>query len=92
MAEVQWNYRPCRARKVRVVVGDCDRFPLYWARVEGLVGQTVDAVEVSEADASGDQPFYLDDRDGSGWSKVTNGGGPDRPHRELQAAQVMPRD
>lgn len=79
-----WNGESCRARRVVVIVGDTDRFPLYWAR--GFVGQERDAVEVQQHG----QTFYLDDVDGSGWSKVTTGfGGPRVPHRSLEVERVV---
>lgn len=72
-----WNAMPCQARRVHVIVADTDQFPRYWAR--HLVGHERAAVRVSY---NGDR-FYLDDEDGSGWTKVTHGGGPGYHHREL---------
>jgi len=51
----RWNGEPCEARRVRVVVADNARFPLYWAR--HLVGTERAAVEVTY----NGQTFYLDD-------------------------------
>jgi hypothetical protein len=72
-----WNYEPTPARKVRVIVGACP-VPTYWWA--GLEGTERAAVEVNY---HGDR-FYLDNEDGSGWAKVTQGrGGPDWGHSEL---------
>lgn len=76
-----WNGQECRARRVRVVVGDSGTFPRYWARLEGLVGQVIDAVRVDYHR----RPFYLDNRDGSAWRKVTEGhGSPHIGHRDVE--------
>lgn len=81
---VQWNYEPAVAQRVSVVVGEPPPgvFPQYWAR--DLVGTVRRAVRV----VYGRHVFYLDDEDGSGWFKVTHGGGPDLPHRDLVVSQV----
>ena len=80
--EPMWNGEPCGALKVRVVVADAPEFPLYWAR--DLVGMEIDAVQVTY---NGDV-FYLDNRDGSGWHKVTNGGSPRLRHSELSISKI----
>jgi hypothetical protein len=72
-----WNYKPCEARIVRVIVADAPGCPLYWARE--FVGQEREAVEV----ISDGHTFYLDNEDGSGWRKVMHGGGPDMGHYSL---------
>lgn len=79
----RWNYQPALAMKCRVIVGNAGTFPEYWAK--DLVGQEIDAVEVSY----NRKQFYLDNRDGSGWYKVTNGGGPDLPHRDLDIERLV---
>lgn len=76
----RWNGEPCRAERVTVTVADDPAFPGYWAR--DLVGTRRRAVRVDY----GGQTFYLDDEDGSGWAKVTSGGGPWSPHRSLAVA------
>jgi hypothetical protein len=76
----KWNGEPCRAERVTVTVADNPAFPAYWAR--DLVGTQRRAVRVD----NGGQTFYLDDEDGSGWAKVTSGGGPRSPHRNLAVA------
>lgn len=73
-----WNGEPCRASKVTVRVGKALK-PTYW--FAGLEGQKRNAVEICY---SGDC-FYIDDADGSGWNKVTNGkGSPGLGHRSLE--------
>jgi hypothetical protein len=79
-----WNGEDCRARKVVVIVADTGTFPLYWAKE--FVGQEREAVEVKQHGFT----FYLDDVDGSGWAKVTNGfGSPNYPHRGLEVERVV---
>lgn len=88
MAEhTQWNGEPCTATRVMAVVADSGRFPEYWAR--DLVGTGRKAVRVEY----GGRTFYLDDEDGSGWHKVTHGGGPGSAHRSLdvEPGTVTPR-
>ena len=56
MSKTYWNYEPCGARKVRVIVGNpADAPPLAWYR--GLEGTERDAVEVTYYGTT----FYLDD-------------------------------
>jgi NTP pyrophosphatase (non-canonical NTP hydrolase) len=75
-----WNGELCQVRRGLAVVADDPRFPLYWAKEEGLIGQTIRAVEV----VYDGQAFYLDDRNGSGWAKVTVGrGSPQYGHSEI---------
>ena len=79
----EWNGEPAEARRVVVRVGTPLR-PTWWcARLEG---QEWDAVEVRY----GDQTFFLDDSDGSGWAKVMFGhGSPQYGHRSLPAGSVV---
>lgn len=63
-----WNGEPCRAKVVTVVVGKAPRETWWCAKLEGQQRQ---AVEVEYAG----QKFYLDNEDGSGWWKVTQGHG-----------------
>ena len=78
-----WNGEPCQARRVRVLVGESERSSWWCAR---LVGTTREAVEVTY----GGQAFYLDNEDGSGWRKVTNGkGSPQYGHKSLPVARVV---
>ncbi|MET7477972.1 hypothetical protein ABZT17_26895 [Streptomyces sp. NPDC005648] len=85
--DTQWNGEPCVATQVTVIVADDHVFPLYWAR--DFVGTRRKAIEVQY----GDQTFYLDDEDGSGWDKVTHGGSPAWGHRDLiiEPGSVEPR-
>lgn len=79
-----WNGEECRAERVEVVVGDDPRFPLYWAR--NIVGQRRWAVAVTW----GGRTFYIDDEDGSGWRKVTEGRGMwTSGHRDLAVERVL---
>jgi hypothetical protein len=80
-----WNGLPTTAEQGTAVVADCEAFPLYWARTEGIVGQRIPVVMVDLDGVNyGGGVDYLDDRDGSGWRKVTEGhGGPRYPHRSL---------
>jgi len=75
-----WNYEPCEATRVRVIVGPCE-VSTYWHN--GLEGTEREAVKVWSDRYPEQEPFYIDNEDGSGWRKVTNGGGPDMPHRSL---------
>ena len=96
-AATYWNYEPTPARRVRVIVADDQRFPSYWARLEGLIGQEVAAVEVNYPGGV----FYLYDEpicerpgcdcgSGPGWNKVTAGrGGPEWGHRSLTIERVV---
>ena len=84
MREVQtyWNGYPAKCRRVRVVVGKALR-PTWWCA--SLEGQEREAVEVH-----GDgEVFYLDNKDGQGWAKVTVGrGSPMWGHAELPVASI----
>lgn len=74
----EWDGRPCLALRGTAIVTDDWRFSEYWARE--LVGTRRKIVIVyAEAGAK----FVLDDEDGAGWRKVTNGGGWRLPHRNL---------
>lgn len=78
--QTYWNGEPTPARKISAIVIDKGFFPLYWAKVDGLVGQRINIVEV----IYGNRTFYLDDRNGSGWAKVTTGfGSPRWGHRSV---------
>jgi hypothetical protein len=81
--KTEWNYEPCIAIRTIVVVGDAPEFPSYWARE--FIGQTRFAVRVTY----NGQTFFIDDEDGSGWFKVTNGGGPEYNHRNLGVKSVI---
>lgn len=78
-----WNGEPVEARRAIGTVADAP-YQRYWARP--LIGQTREVVEI----VTGDQRFYIDDHDGEGWRKVTEGrGSPSVPHRDLGIEDVI---
>jgi hypothetical protein len=80
-----WNGQPTPCRRVVVRVGHAIA-PTWWCA--GMEGQERAAVEV----AYFGQPFFLDDEDGSGWTKVTDGrGSPHFGHRSLPDDSVVLR-
>lgn len=80
-----WNGEPADVARVLVRVADSGRFPQYWARE--FVGQVRAAVRVRY----GGRTAYLDDEDGRGWRKVTEGrGSPSWPHRDLEISAEVP--
>lgn len=72
-----WNFTPAVAARGAAVVHDDGTFPLAW--YHPLDGQRIPVVRVTY----GGEEFYLDDRDGAGWDKVTCCGGPQHPHRNV---------
>lgn len=74
----QWNGEPCTAICGTAIVADHGTFPAYWARE--YVGQRRPCVLVIYRG----RRFVLDNADGSGWAKVTNGGSPFDMHRDLE--------
>jgi hypothetical protein len=75
-----WNGESCSAERVTITVGDAPA-PTWWCA--DLAGTQRPAVRVHY----GSEVFYLDDADGSGWRKVTEGhGSPSWPHRSLPVA------
>lgn len=84
---MRWSGKPAACRRVLVLVGDSGRFPNYWARTSGLVGETVAAVEVLPEGAT--EPFYILDDEGQGWAKITAGGSALIGHRSLDIERVM---
>jgi hypothetical protein len=81
-----WNGLPTEATRGTAVVADAPQFPLYWAKREGIIGQRIPVVRVVLDGVNyGGGVDYLDDRDGSGWRKVTEGhGGPRWPHSGVE--------
>lgn len=78
-----WNGERIRCRRVVVIVADAES-PAYWARK--YVGQERHAVEV----IYGGHTFYIDNENGSGWSKVRfAGGGPQAGHGSLAIERVV---
>lgn len=85
MTTTRWNGIEIEAIRGTAVVAEAE-FPNYWARSEGIVGERIPVVYASLNGASfrGGE-IYLDNRDGSGWEKVTTGNGmPHHGHREVQ--------
>lgn len=77
-----WNGEKCIARRCIVRVGKA-ALPTYW--YAALEGQERQAVEV----LYGDQKFYLDNADGSGWWKVTEGRGmPNYSHSNIMNCEL----
>ncbi len=79
-----WNGVECDVEEVKVILADAPEFPQYWAR--DLVGQERNVLKViltkvpinAEGDIEElDEPeiFYIDNEDGSGMKKVTEGMG-----------------
>lgn len=72
-----WNGLPTTASRGTAVVADAPKFSLYWAK--HLVGQRIPVVKVYLDGVNyGGGITYLDNRDGSGWLKVTEGRGSSR--------------
>ncbi|MFC8676735.1 hypothetical protein ACFUEN_29120 [Streptomyces griseorubiginosus] len=88
MPETCWNGEPCTARPITAIVTDTGAFPGYWAR--HLVGTRRAVVEITY----GEQTFYIDNADGSGWHKVTRGGSPHWAHSSItiDPATIQPAD
>lgn len=81
--ETYWNGELTPARRVVVIVGPTC-LPSWWCA--SLAGERRDAVEVTYGDAV----EFLDDEDGSGWYKVTDGrGSPRAGHRSLPDDSVV---
>jgi hypothetical protein len=82
--EAYWNGVEVEAQKVNIIVADDTRFPMYWARE--LVGTQRKALKITVTkapkNADGDivevnppEIFYIDNEDGEGLKKVTEGKG-----------------
>lgn len=78
-----WNGLPTTAERGTATVAPSPEFPAYWAKP--LIGQVIRVVRVDLNGVNyGGGEDYLDDRDGSGWLKVTVGhGGPGYGHRSV---------
>lgn len=83
--QAYWNGLPTAAERGTAVVAPAPEFPQYWAAREGIVGDRIPVVRVDLDGVNyGGGIDYLDDRDGSGWAKVTRGmGSPRYGHRSL---------
>lgn len=96
MTDTFWHGKPCKARIVKVVVGNSGRFKRPW--FERHVGEVREAVEiVSPVDDPAERvwkgdTFYIDNEadDYSGWRKVTEGrGNPRWPSLSLDVERVV---
>lgn len=86
-----WNGLPTPARKVIGTVAAWDPEkdpPLAWWR--DIQGERIEAVEVVLDGVNyGGGTTFLDNRDGEGWRKVTEGhGGPRWPHKNVPLVDV----
>lgn len=85
-ARTFWNGEPCKARRVIVRVGLVPR-PTWWCAA--LEGKERDAVEITY----GRKTFFIDDENGEGWRKVTEGkGSPWTSHRSLPVGSEVLRE
>lgn len=82
--DTYWNGQLTPAVIGTAVVEPTRQFPDFWGK--HLVGQRIPVVRVVLDGVNfGGGVIYLDNRDGSGWLKVTVGrGGPASRHREVQ--------
>ncbi len=85
IAKTYWNGEECTATRVMLKVLDDATFVKYWAKT--LIGSTIEAVEVMH----NGHTFYIDDRDGNGWQKVTAGEGSSRYGHKTLNGEVMAR-
>jgi hypothetical protein len=82
MTDTYWNGEPCKARLVEVTVGKAPR-STWWCA--DMAGTRRKAVEVEY----GGTKFYLDNEDGTGWRKVTEGrGAPNYYHASIPVDDV----
>lgn len=78
-----WNGEECQAVRAIATVEDAPEFLAYWA--QDFVGDRRKIVWVRY----GDQEFFLDNEDGQGWKKVTEGkGSPNVGHKELKVSNL----
>ncbi len=85
IGKAYWNGEECTAAKVMLKVLDDATFPNYWARE--MVGEIIDAVQVTY----NGQTFYIDNRGGDGWRKVTEGDGSPRYGHKTLRGEVTAR-
>lgn len=79
-----WNFEPCEARIVKIIVGNSGRFEKPW--FQPYLGTVREAVEIVQ----GRQKFYIDNQFDNGWKKVTEGkGSPTWGHSSLDAERVL---
>lgn len=87
MTATFWNGLPTEAVRGTAVVAPSLQFPQFWGK--DLIGQRIEVVRVVLDGVNyGGGISYMDNRDGSGWRKVTEGrGGPSFPHRDLDIVE-----
>ena len=97
--DAYWNGVEVEAKEVNVIVADDARFPMYWARE--LVGKERKALKIivtqAPKNADGDivkvdppEIFYIDNEDGEGLRKVTEGKGMwTYPHKSLSIEKEL---
>lgn len=85
MSKVYVNDTIMCAVKGKAVVANDGRFSMRWTREEGLVGKQIPVVMIVLEGVHRDKGLsYLDNRNGSAWSKVTQARGNARwQHREV---------
>lgn len=85
LEQAYWNGLPTFAMPGTAIVADAPEFPQHWARTEGIMGERIPVVVVELDGVNyGGGTTYLDNRDGSGWRKVTEGhGSPAYGHRDV---------
>ena len=78
-----WNGLPTLAIRGTAVVADAPEFPQYWAK--NLIGMRIPVIRVVlEGVNFGGGVTYLDNREGVGWLKVTEGKGmPQYSHADV---------
>lgn len=78
-----WNGLLTLAVRGTAVVAPAPQFRDYWAK--SLIGARIEVVRVDlYGVVHGGGIMYIDNRDGSGWYKVTQGhGGPYYPHKQV---------
>lgn len=83
MIATHWNGEPVRARRCLVVVGPAPNANWWCVGMEGTERQAVEVIY-------GQQRFFLDNEDGKGWAKVTEGqGSPRTYHKSVPVARVV---
>ena len=84
-----WNGLETNIKIGTGVVAPAPEFPAYWAEKEGIVGERIDVVWVNLIGVnSGGGSMFLDNRDGSGLRKVTEGmGSPMYGHKNLNIVE-----
>ena len=84
-AQPYWNGIPITAVRGTAIVADSPKFPEFWAKREGIIGQRIPVVMVNLDGANyGGGISYLDNRAEQGWRKIAYGhGSPQYGHKEL---------